>query len=124
MGMNIHKSINSNCSLISINKLHKKLGHPHKKVTMNIAKEMGLTLTNEKMDMCEDCEKAKSIINDLSKINTNPATIVGERLYTDISWVKEPSGVTINTGYLLLTRCQTTVGVSSLMRKQTYQNKC
>ena len=56
---------------------------------------------NSREFVCEDCDLAKARRKHLNKFNSNPATYPGERLYIDLSWVKEKSGG--DSEYWLLT---------------------
>ena len=53
---------------ISINKLDKLLGHPGWKSTLKTAKKHNITLSDNKMNICERCELSKSRRFNLNKI--------------------------------------------------------
>ena len=59
--MRFEVSIRGNIkSFISINKLHKLLGHPEKKSTQKTATNHNITLPDNNMNICERCEMSKS----------------------------------------------------------------
>ena len=89
---------------VDINVLHQQLGHPNELIVKKTSKEMGIVLTG-KFKICESCELAKSRRSNMNKINYNHSSIPGERLYTDISYLKSPSYGGSNNWILIVDEC-------------------
>jgi hypothetical protein len=70
--------------------LHYQLGHPSEAVTRATAKYMDVNVTG-KLETCENCAMGKAKQKNVPKVNENVSTVPGERLYIDISSIKERS---------------------------------
>ena len=75
---------------IKASKLHETLGHVSEESTRKTAKYYGWKLTG-KMDTCENCSLAKAKQKNLKKEKKEKSKTPGERLYMDISSIKEKS---------------------------------
>ena len=74
---------------MDINVAHHLFGHASKTTIKNTAKHYGWTLTGN-WNKCENCVLAKIRQRNLQKTSP-PTTVKGERLYMDISSVKQRS---------------------------------
>jgi len=75
---------------IDINKLHEELGHVSKTLVRKMAKFYGWMLKN-KFETCESCALAKSRQKDTNKEKKARSDTPGERLFVDISHMKNRS---------------------------------
>jgi len=70
--------------------LHNQLGHPSEAVTRITAKYLQVNATG-KLPVCENCAMGKAKQKNLPKVSEGGSNIAGERLYIDISSIKEKS---------------------------------
>ena len=73
-------------------KIHEKLGHVGMDRVSYNSKKLGINLNKEEDDVCEACSVTKSRRKNLNKVNTNPVSLPGEWIYTDISYTEVKSG--------------------------------
>ncbi len=81
---------NENRKTMNIEDFHRLLGHPGEEKTKETAKWMNIELKG-KLESCESCDLSKSKRKKISKVNLNKTKIPGERLYIDISSIRDPS---------------------------------
>ena len=91
MGTDI-KVLSHEYSMISRMEMHEKLGHVGMDRVSYTSKKLGINLNKEEDDVCEACSVTKSRRKNLNKVNTNPVSLPGERIYTDISYTEVKSG--------------------------------
>ena len=74
---------------ITYDLMHQRLGHPGRDTTLKSAQILGEKISTYISSMlpCEDCDLAKSRRQDLIKSSSSRASIPGERIYVDTSWV-------------------------------------
>lgn len=75
---------------IDINYFHQSLGHPSVDIMKNTAQHHNIKLSGD-LDKCYECAISKAKATKISKINNNKSTTKGERLYVDISYIKQKS---------------------------------
>jgi hypothetical protein len=88
-------------TIISHERLHEKLGHPHRVIVTETAKKYGWTIKPPIQSPCISCAKGNAKRKKIAKVAQNIATMKGGRIFTDISSinVKIKSG---NKFWLLL----------------------
>ena len=65
---------------------------------------MRLELTGN-FKTCESCSLAKSRRSNMNKVNYHKSTIPGERIYTDISYIKQVSYGGSSNWILIVDKC-------------------
>lgn len=75
---------------MDINKFHVVLGHVHKAMLRKTAKSYNVGLTGKLVE-CSSCALAKSKKKKMTKVDTDIATVKGERICIDISYIANPS---------------------------------
>ena len=89
---NVEKDYTSNdTALLSMNKLHERLGHPNAEITKATATKLSVKTSDIAMTKCEHCDIAKMKKKNVSKKPLNKAHRPGDRVYMDISSIKYPS---------------------------------
>ena len=73
---------------MDINEFHCRLGHPNYQVTKKTDEVYDMIMTGTEKK-CQNCDISKIHIKILNKTNPHKSTIRGERIYTDISSVKD-----------------------------------
>ena len=91
MGPNI-KVLSHEYRIIRRMEMNEKLGHVGMDRVSYTSKKLGINLNKEEDDVCEACSVTKSRRKNLNKVNTNPVSLPGERIYTDISYTEVKSG--------------------------------
>jgi hypothetical protein len=71
--------------------LHAKLGHPNHSVVQATAERLGIKLNESKILPCAYCAIGKSRKTNIPKTKDNKATMEGEPIALDISYVNHPS---------------------------------
>ena len=74
----------------SVQEMHEVLGHTHEKVVWSTATHLGIKLIGE-FNNCKNCALGKAKQQNIAKINANKAEAKGERIYLDISSIKNKS---------------------------------
>jgi hypothetical protein len=75
--------------VLDFNKFHDILGHPHNVTLKEAAKVNNIQLTEVHHRPCTHCAEAKIRMKRIPKEpSANSATVKGERLMFDISWIK------------------------------------
>ena len=78
-------------TIISHERLHGQLGHPHSAVVTATAKKYGWKVKQPIKSPCESCAKGKSKRKKIAKVAKNNATKKGERIFMDISSINVKS---------------------------------
>jgi hypothetical protein len=95
------KLVEHAAAIISHERLHEKLGHPHQTIVTETSKKYGWNIKLPTDATCTSCAKGKPKRNKIAKVAKNDATMKGGRIFMDISSinVKSKGG---NTFWLLL----------------------
>ena len=88
---NCDKITSKETTLLSMNDLHEKLGHPSADITKATATKLNMNINEDKMEKCEYCDIGKMRKKNISKKPLKRVAIAGERVYMDISSIKYPS---------------------------------
>ena len=88
---NCDKTPSKETTLLSMNDLHEKLGHPSADITKATATKLKLNMNEDKMEKCEYCDIGKMRKKNICKKPLKRVAIAGERVYMDISYIKYPS---------------------------------
>jgi hypothetical protein len=109
---------------LDFNKFHDILGHPHSVTLKETAKANNIQLTGVHHRPCNHFAEAKIRMNKISKTQSaNSATVKGERLMIDISWIKTES-VANNRYWLLIMDEYTNFLCSYFMKTKDVRTLC
>jgi hypothetical protein len=72
-------------TIISHERLHEKLGHPHQAIVTATAKKYGWNIKPPIDATCTSCAKGKAKRKKIAKVAKNVATMNGGRIFMDIS---------------------------------------
>jgi hypothetical protein len=72
-------------TIISHERLHEQLGHPHQAIVTETAKKYGWNIKPPIDAICTSCAKGKAKRKKIAKVAKNVATMKGGRIYMDIS---------------------------------------
>ena len=75
---------------IDINLYHNMIGHPSQEITKQTAIKYNVDIKGELLP-CEHCAVSKAKQKAVPKLSTNRATVFGERIFFDLSWIKGTS---------------------------------
>jgi hypothetical protein len=73
--------------------LHNKLGHPHKQAVLDTARYCGIKVLEPPTPthVCSECAFSKIRVKNLGNNDTDEAVMLGERIFIDISSIKQVS---------------------------------
>jgi hypothetical protein len=74
----------------NINRMHQVFNHASEDVLRKIAKEQGWNITG-KFETCKDCKESNAKQKNVSKVSDSKSDIPGERLFIDITSIKDKS---------------------------------
>jgi hypothetical protein len=78
-------------TIISHERLHAKLGHPHQAIVTETSKKFGWNIKPPKDSTCTSCAKGKTKRNKIAKVAKNVATMKGGSVFLDISSINVQS---------------------------------
>jgi hypothetical protein len=78
-------------AIINLDKFHSMMGHPHNAVLKETAQANMIKISLDHHCPCTHCTEAKVRMKNIHKEARRIATKKGERLLTDLSWIKTAS---------------------------------